>query len=630
MNYLSAESVTKSFGDKVLFDRISFGVDQGEKVALVGINGSGKSTLLKIIFGKEPPDEGQVTFRNDLAVAFLPQNPSFNNEDTVMASIFNSGNEVLSLIKEYEFHLLHAGNPDSQKKLAGLISKMDHMDAWDYESQIKQILGKLGIHDLEQKIDALSGGQKKRVALAKTLIDKPDFLILDEPTNHLDLDTIEWLENYLAAANMALLLVTHDRYFLERVANVILELEDGNIYRHKGNYSYYLEKKAEREEQQAAEIGKAKNLLRKELDWMRRQPRARGTKAKYRIDAFHDLQEKASRSHDKSKLELSIRANRQGGKILEIDHLSKSFGEQRVVHDFSYIFKKQDRIGIIGPNGAGKSTFLNMITGNLLPDTGEINKGQTTVFGYYTQEELTFKPDQRVIDIVKEIAEVVKMADGREISASQFLQHFQFPPKMQYNVVEKLSGGEKRRLQLMRVLIKNPNFLILDEPTNDLDLITLNILEDFLLNFGGCLLLVSHDRYFMDRLVNHIFVFEGEGRIRDFPGNYTDYRDHIKAQQARATDGKQAGNKSEKKEGKGEQKTPATARKLSFKEKKEYEQLEKEINALEEHKQALIARLNSGTEDHVQLTAWSLEIETTTQLIEEKSDRWLELAEFAD
>lgn len=627
MNYLSAESVSKNFGDKVLFDDISFGIDQGEKVALVGINGSGKSTLLKMIMGKEPPNEGEITFRNDIAVAFLEQNPTFNEADTVMESIFNTENEALSVIKEYEFHLLHAAtSPVSQQKLANLISKMDSLNAWDYESQIKQILGKLGVHDLEQKINELSGGQRKRVALAKILINKPDFLILDEPTNHLDLDTIEWLENYLATANMSLLLVTHDRYFLEKVTNVILELENENIYRYKGNYSYFLEKKAEREEQQATEVGKAKNLLKKELEWMRRQPRARGTKAKYRVDAFHDLQDKASKKLNRDELELSIQATRQGGKILELENISKAFGPKQVVDDFSYIFKKKDRIGIIGPNGAGKSTFLNMITGKLSPDEGEVIKGQTTVFGYYTQEELTFKQDQRVIDIVKEIAEVVKMSDGREISASQFLQHFQFPPKMQYNVVSKLSGGEKRRLQLLRVLIKNPNFLILDEPTNDLDLITLNILEDFLLNFGGCLLLVSHDRYFMDRLVDHIFIFEGEGSIKDFPGNYTDFRDFLKEQAPNESESDPAAKTDKKEENKPE--TPR--KKLSFKEKREYEQLQNEIERLEQQKQALIEKLNAGSNDHEALTGWSLEIEKLDQQIEKRSDRWLELSEFAD
>lgn len=628
MNYLSVESLSKNFGDRVLFEDISFGIDQGQKIALVGINGSGKSTLLKIIYGKEPPDQGLVTFRNDITVAFAEQNPSFNEDLTVMESIFNSENEMLSVIREYEYYLNKSSTkPEFQQKLTGIVEKMDAINAWDYESQIKQILGKLGVYDLEQSVRTLSGGERKRVALAKVLIDKPDFLIMDEPTNHLDLDTIEWLENYLASANMSLLLVTHDRYFLEKVTNEILELEDGNVYRYKGNYSYFLEKKTERESLRSTEVEKAKNLLTKELEWMRRQPKARGTKAKYRVDAFHELKNTAGKKVGADDLELSIQATRQGGKILELEHISKSFGNKPLVQDFSYVFKKKDRIGIIGPNGSGKSTFLNMVTGRLEPDHGQVIKGQTTVFGYYTQEELTFKENQRVIDIVREIAEVVKIGDGREISASQFLQHFQFPPKMQYNVVGKLSGGEKRRLQLLRVLIKNPNFLILDEPTNDLDLLTLNILEDFLQNFGGCVLLVSHDRYFMDRLVDHIFIFEGEGKIKDFPGNYTSYRDY-KSEQERFVKEWQVTHKPLNKE--GQIKKPETKTKLTFKEKREFEQLEVEIEALEKQKQSLLEKLNQGSEGHEKLTQWSLEIEKLSSQIEEKSDRWLELSELAE
>lgn len=626
MNYLSAESLSKSFSEKVLFKDITFGISQGEKVALVGVNGSGKSTLLKLILGQEVPDEGVISFKRDIKVSSLGQNPQFNEEETVMSSIFNSENDLLSTIREYEYHVHHASTSTaSQNMLQGLMEKMDAFNAWDYESQIQQILGQLGIYDLDKKIKHLSGGQKKRVALAKALIDKPDLLILDEPTNHLDLETIEWLENYLAGQQLTLLLVTHDRYFLERVTNVILELEGGSLYKYKGNYSYFLEKKAEREEREATEVEKAKNLLRKEQEWMRRQPKARGTKAKYRIDAFHELKEKASKNLQKQELELSVQSKRQGGKILEIEHIHKSFEGKKLIDDFSYVFKKGDRIGIIGPNGVGKSTFLNMVSGRLQPDQGEVEPGATTVFGYYTQSELDFKESQRVIDIVKEIAEVVKMGDGREITASQFLQYFQFAPPRQYDMVSKLSGGEKRRLQLLRVLIKNPNFLILDEPTNDLDIMTLNILEEFLENFQGCLLLVSHDRYFMDHLVDHLFVFKGEGKIKDFPGNYTDYREYTSEIEEEKKEKTPSVSSSPRTETKKEEK-----RKLSFNEKREYELLEGEIEKLEKQKELLILKMNEGITEHEELLKLANEIENISHLIEKKSDRWLELGEFVE
>lgn len=625
MNYLSAESISKSFNEKLLFTNINFGISQGEKVALVGINGSGKSTLLKIINGEEKPDTGLVSFKKDIKVSSLGQNPVFNEEDTVMSSIFNASNELLTTIRDYEYHLHHSATEErSQNLLPDLMEKMDSLQAWDYESQIQQILGKLGIYDLEKKIKHLSGGQKKRVALAKALIDKPDLLILDEPTNHLDLETIEWLEGFLANQQLTLLLVTHDRYFLEKVTNVILELEGGSLFKYKGNYSYFLEKKAEREEREATEVEKAKNLMRKEQEWMRRQPKARGTKAKYRVDAFQDLKEKASKNLQKSEIELSVQAQRQGGKILEVEHVYKAYEDRKLIKDFSYVFKKGDRIGIIGPNGIGKSTFLNLLTQKIQPDTGKVDPGTTTKYGYYTQMELDFKENQRVIDIVKEIAEFVKMGDGREISASQFLQHFQFPPQRQYDMVSKLSGGEKRRLQLLRVLIKNPNFLILDEPTNDLDIQTLNILEEFLQNFPGCLLLVSHDRYFMDQLVDHLFVFEGEGVIKDFPGNYTDYRFYKEEGEANKEKAPSI-SKPKTSENKNQEK-----RKLSYNEKKEYEQLENEIAQIETQKEALVNKLNSGSQDHEELAKWAKEIKELDKLIEEKSDRWLELGEWMD
>ncbi|MDQ3395596.1 MAG: ABC-F family ATP-binding cassette domain-containing protein [Bacteroidota bacterium] len=627
MNYLSAESISKSFNEKLLFKNITFGISQGEKVALVGINGSGKSTLLKIILKEEKQDEGVVSFKKDIKVSSLGQNPVFNEEETVMDSIFNTENELLTTIRDYEYHLHHSATETrSQELLPDLIERMDALQAWDFESQIQQILGKLGLYDLDKKIKHLSGGQKKRVALAKALIDKPDLLILDEPTNHLDLETIEWLENFLAGQQLTLLLVTHDRYFLEKVTNVILELDGGALHKYKGNYTYYLEKKAEREEREATEVEKAKNLLRKEQEWMRRQPRARGTKAKYRIDAFYDLKDKASKNLSKPEMELSVQTQRQGGKILEVDHISKSYDGKKIIDDYSYVFKKGDRIGIIGPNGIGKSTYLNILSGRNKPDSGTVDPGSTTQFGYYTQMELDFKESQRVIDIVKEIAEVVKMGDGREITASQFLLHFQFPPQRQYDMVSKLSGGEKRRLQLLRVLIKNPNFLILDEPTNDLDIMTLNILEEFLLNFKGCLLLVSHDRYFMDQLVDHIFIFEGEGQIKDFPGNYSGYR-LFKSEFDKENEKPVSKPK--------ELKTASTnkkddKRKLSFNEKKEYEKLEKEIAALEVKKEQIIVKLNMGSQDHQELAKWAKNIKSIDEEIEAKSSRWLELGEFFD
>jgi ABC transport system ATP-binding/permease protein len=623
MNFLSAENIAKSFSDRWLFKNLNFGISQGQRVALVGVNGSGKTTLLNVLAGKLPPDEGSVSVRKEVTIGFLGQNPEFDEELTVQQTIFGGQGEVLDLIRDYEVAISH---PDtSAEKMQQLMERMDELQAWDFEIKVKQILSKLGIHNLDQQIKHLSGGQRKRVAMARVLIEEPSMLILDEPTNHLDLDTIEWLEGLLSTQNTTLLMVTHDRYFLDKVANEIAELDNGELYTYKGNYSYFVEKKASREEMAAAETEKARNLMRKELDWIRRQPKARGTKAKYRVDAFEELKEKAAKKTAAPQLELSVKTTRQGGKIIEVDHISKSFGDKKIVDDFSYVFKKKDRIGIVGPNGAGKSTFLNMLTGKLQPDSGTIDAGQTTVFGYYTQDELTFKDDQRVIDIVKEIAEVVEMANGEVITASQFLQHFQFPPAQQYTFVSKLSGGEKRRLQLLRVLIKNPNFLILDEPTNDLDIITLNILEDFLLNFGGCLLMVSHDRYFMDRLVEHLFVFEGEGKIRNFPGNYSDYREWLKEQDKTVQETKQAAPAvvAEKKEDK-----PSGKRKPTYQEKKEFEELEQQMAKLESRKTELIETMNAGTTtDHEQLNAWAQELEQINEQLEEKEMRWLELSE---
>lgn len=623
MNYLSAESVSKSFGDKWLFKNVFVGVSKGEKVALVGANGSGKTTLLNILAGVMPPDEGGVSVRKNISIGYLSQNPELDEKLSVMDTLFATRNPAMAAVRAYENALQHSHDGDA---LQHATEQMDALNAWDYEAKIKEILGRLGIYDLEKPVQQLSGGQRKRVAMARVLIEQPDLLIMDEPTNHLDLDTIEWLENLIANQQQTLLLVTHDRYFLDRVTNQIIEIDRGQVHRYQGNYSYFLEKKAEREQMQASETEKAKNLMRKELDWMRRQPKARGTKSKYRVDAFYDLQEKARRQTSGGAMELSVKATRQGSKIMEVDQLNKSFDSQPVVKDFSYVFKKQDRIGIIGKNGVGKTTFLKLLTGQLQPETGIVDKGETTKFGYYTQDELTYHEDQRVIDVVQEIAEVVTLGDGQTITASQFLQHFLFSPPQQYSFVSKLSGGEKRRLQLLKVLINNPNFLILDEPTNDLDLVTLSVLEDFLENFGGCLIVVSHDRYFMDRLVEHLFVFEGEGYIRDFPGNYTDYREDLTEQekQRKQTTQRAAPPVTPTISAKPE----ASKRKLSFKEKQEYERMEAEIEQLEAQKTGLITRLNAGTDNHDELTLWAQQIKDIDSAINAKSDRWLELGEW--
>lgn len=623
MNYISIDSVSKSFNERILFKDLSFGVAQGEKVALVGVNGSGKSTLLKILAGLETPDTGEVVINNEVKLTYLGQQPEFDGDDSVLDAILYSDDPIPQLIKDYEYHLVKAeqGDMKSAEVLSELMMKMDELDAWSYESQVKEILGKLGIHDLSQKVETLSGGQKKRVGLAKALIEKPDLIILDEPTNHLDLDIIEWLENYLSMSDLALIMVTHDRYFLDKVTSKIIELDQQTLFHYEGNYTNYLLKKEEREQNQAIEKEKAKNLYKKELDWMRRQPKARGTKAKYRVDAFSDVKEKAHKNLSKSSLNLDVTARRQGKKVLELDAIEKSYQGEQVVRPFEYVFKKGERIGIVGKNGTGKSTFLNMLTGNIQPDSGEIVKGETTVFGYYKQREPDFKPNQKVIEVVQEIAEVVTLSDGSSVSASRFLTQFKFSPKAQYDFVEKLSGGEKRRLQLLLVLIKNPNFLILDEPTNDLDLDSLRVLEEFLEEFQGCLIIVSHDRYFLDRLVDHLFIFEKNKPIKDFVGNYTDFRLH----QAEAKKEKQpqvANTKPSKTKEK-----PAQKSKMSYNEKREYEGLESEIAKLNKEKDVLVMKLNAGDGDHEQLMELGLQIKAIEDKIDEKELRWLELSE---
>jgi ABC transport system ATP-binding/permease protein len=623
VNYLSVERLTKSFDEKQLFEEITFGLEQGQKAALVGVNGCGKSTLLKVIAGLLYPNSGEVTFRKGISLSILTQNPEFADDDTVMQAVFSKDREELKAIRNYESALLKMEkNPEAGVDLSPFIEQMDALNAWDYEHQVKEILGKLGIHTLDQKMGELSGGQKKRVALAQCLVVKPHVLILDEPTNHLDLEIIEWLEEYLATQNLTLLMVTHDRYFLDRVTNEILEIDAGQIFKYHGNYSDFLQQKSDREEQQAVTVGKAKNLLKKELEWMRRQPKARGTKAKYRIDAFYDVKEKASQTVTKSEMEVNLKSDRQGKKIMEIKHISKIFDDKKVIDDFSYVFQRKERIGIVGANGAGKSTFLNILTQNLTPDLGELDIGQTTKFGYYTQDEAVFDPQMKVIEVVKEVAEFIQLADGSEVSASNLLTQFLFLPSVQYNLVGKLSGGEKRRLQLLRVLMANPNFLVLDEPTNDLDIMTLNVLEDYLDKFDGCLMIVSHDRYFMDKLVDHLFVFEGQGIIRDFPGNYTDYR---------ATEGglksvKEVVQKPSNTETNGSKKVVDGPRKMTFNEKRELEQIEKELSQLEIQKKAIEDALDKET-DYEKLMALGIELDQIKTLAEAKELRWLELSE---
>lgn len=625
MNYLSVEGLSKSFGERKLFQKISFGIDQGQKVALVGVNGAGKSTLMKIIMGIEVPDEGSIAINQQVKVSYVHQNPVFEGSLSIYQTIFDgSSNEVLQVIERYHKAMLDAENGvDNGDDLQKLFELMDSFQAWDFEHQIKEILGRLGLHDTDLPVGSLSGGQRKRVALAKAIFEKPDLLLLDEPTNHLDLETIEWLEDYLSKANLALFMVTHDRYFLEKVTNQILELDNGGIYRYLGNYSYFLEKKAERREIEATEQEKAKSLYKKELDWIRRQPKARGTKAKYRVDAFEETKEKAFRKREEREIELNVTTQRLGNKIIEIEKLQKSYDTKTVIQDFNYIFKKGDKIGIVGPNGAGKTTFLNLVTGLAQPDAGKVTIGQTTVIGYYRQEEDSFDEEKRLIDIVKEVAEVVIVAGGSTITIAQFLNKFGFPPKQQHTPIAKLSGGERRRLQLLMVLIKSPNFLILDEPTNDLDIMTLNILEEFLDDFPGCLVVVSHDRYFMDRLVDHLFVFEGDGVISDFPGNYTDFREREKEQKSSKKEIEPV------KEVKVEQRADPkpTAVKASFKEKKEFESISQTLEQLQAEKATLVDQLSAGTGNHEEILTLSTRIKAIEDEVELLELRWLELSE---
>ncbi len=623
---LSVEKLSKSFNEKQLFENVTFGIDQGQKVALVGVNGCGKSTLLNVISGNLTQDEGIVSFQKDTRVAFLEQSPDLSAFNTILDSIFDESHPEAKLLNEYwvlteKTELTEA----EQNQMHDLVEKIDSYNAWDYEYRLKEILGKLGINRLDQPVDELSGGQQKRIALAKALLDEPDFLILDEPTNHLDLEIIEWLEEYLAGQNLSLMMVTHDRYFLDKVCNEIIEIDQGQIFRYKGNYAKYLEKKAEQLEMQQATKDKAKNLLSKELEWMRRQPKARGTKAKYRVDAFYETKEKANVNLGRDELEIKISGKRQGKKILEIENISKSWDGTVMFKDFTHLFTRGEKVGIVGKNGSGKSTFLNVITENLPSESGKIDKGVNTVFGYYRQTTFEEAPGKKVIDVVKDVAEVITLDDGSTVTASQLLNQFLFPPKTQHSHIEKLSGGEKRRLQLLKVLMANPNFLILDEPTNDLDIVTLNILEDYLQNFSGCLLIVSHDRYFMDKLVDHLFVFDRSETIRDFPGNYTDYRIE---QSEKPKGSKMKADKPESTMAPVKAKEPEK-RKLSYKEQQEFNTLESEIEQLNLRKKELESLMISGETDHEKLTRWSEEIESIHNKLDEKEMRWLELSELA-
>ncbi len=617
ITYLQVDNLSKYWGELTLFEGISFSVTEGQKVAMIAKNGAGKSTLMDIIAGLETPDSGKLTLMNPGSIGYLRQNPDLNPEDTVLEAAFNAPGELIQAVKNYEKAL---ENHDP-KLLDHAIERMNVLNAWDFELRIKQILTQLKITNVNQQIKFLSGGQKKRVALAHILINEPDFLILDEPTNHLDLEMIEWLEKYLEKAKCTLFMVTHDRYFLDRVCNEIIELDDNAIFKYKGNYSYYVEKREERIQSLNAEIDRARNLFRTELEWLRKMPKARTHKSKYRTENAYKLQEKASQYRSDDDIELTVQGKRLGSKILNVKSLCKAYDELVILDKFNYNFARLEKIGIIGKNGSGKTTVLNMLTGNILPDSGTIDVGETISFGYYRQDGINFKPGDRVIDVIKEIAEVVDLGNGNRMNASQFLNYFLFPPETQFNYVEKLSGGEKRRLYLCTILMRNPNFLILDEPTNDLDIMTLNVLEDYLRNFQGCAIVVSHDRFFMDKIVDHLFVFEGGGIIKDFPGNYSDYRDWLedKEKEQRAPEKREKSIKTKPaKEG---------IRKLNFNEKRELDQLEKDISQLEEEKQLLEREMNSGdylSSDLVQKSQRHGEIR---ELLDEKELRWLELSE---
>lgn len=616
MNYLTVNNLCKYYGDKLLFENITFFIDKGQKVALIAKNGTGKSSLIKILQGLEPPESGDYKFHKDISAGFLVQEPDFDDNKSVYQTIMHADNPVLMASLNYEYAL------DGHGDLQMAMNKMDELQAWDYEHKMKLILSKFLIFDLDQKVGTMSGGQKKRLALAILLLEEPDIFILDEPTNHLDMDMIEWLEDYLTKNNITLLMITHDRYFLENICTEILELDNGILYKHKGNYSKYLENKELREENQRINVEKAQNTFRKELEWMRRQPKARTTKAQSRVDNFENVKAAATAKAEDKRVEIEVKMQRLGGKILELHNISKSHGDKKLLHKFSHKFQRGERVGIVGRNGCGKSTLLNIITGTELQDDGNIVLGETVVFAYYNQKGLQLKADKKVIDVIKDIAEYLPIGKGT-LSASQLLERFLFVPSQQHNLVSTLSGGERRRLYLLTILMKNPNFLILDEPTNDLDILTLQVLEDFLLDFKGCLLIVSHDRYFLDKLTEHLFVFEGEGVVRDFLGNYNEYRLKLKDEQREAA-------RAEAQQQTNTTKPTANSnkRKLTFKEQTEFKQLEQDIDTLSNEKSALTAQLSGGMLHHDEIQKIAKRLEEIILYLDAKENRWLELSEF--
>ena len=617
MNYLTVNNLSKYYGDKLLFENITFFIDKGQKVALIAKNGTGKSSLIKILQGLEPPESGDFKFHKDIKAVFLVQEPDFDDNKTVYQTIMHADNPILMASLEYEQAL------DGHGDLQNAMNKMDELEAWDYEQQVKLILSKFLIFDFDQKVGTMSGGQKKRLALAILLLDRPDIFILDEPTNHLDMDMIEWLEEYLSKHNITLLMITHDRYFLENICNEILEIDNGILYKHKGNYSKYLENKELREENQRVNVEKAQNTFRKELEWMRRQPKARTTKAQSRVDNFENVKAAATAKTEDKKVEIEVKMQRLGGKILELHNIQKAYGENILLDKFSHKFQRGERVGIVGRNGSGKSTLLNIIIGSETYDSGNVVLGETVAFGYYNQKGLQLKEDKRVIDVIKDIAEFLPVGKGT-LSASQVLERFLFTPSQQYNLVSTLSGGERRRLYLLTILMKNPNFLILDEPTNDLDILTLQVLEDFLMDFKGCLVIVSHDRYFLDKLTEHLFVFEGNGKVRDFLGNYNEYRLQLKEEQRQAVrDEKQLQSEAVKTVA-----ASAPKRKLSFKEQTEFKQLEKDMELLSKEKAALTEKLSGTVAHHDEIQKTAKRIEEIIISLDEKELRWLELSEF--